>query len=129
MIIPGTQGETKAFSLGKWFHDDFEAGQTDEYKETAEDVGELLMVVLRSDGGGLNSDWFVNRVTIKVNAKSAIYDFPCNRWVQSEAIVFEGTGTVVYSIGSTTSSSPCRSRLYKRLGKERAMVYNTNVPS
>lgn len=91
LVIKGTQGETKAFSLGKWFHDDFEAGQTDEYKVTAEDVGELLMVVLRSDGGGMNSDWFVNRVTIKVNAKSAIYDFPCNRWVQSEAIVFEGT--------------------------------------
>lgn len=76
----------------------------------AEDVGELLMIVLRNDGGGLYSDWFVNRVKIKVNAKNAIYDFPCNRWVQREAIVFEGTGTVVYSIDSTSSSSSFRSR-------------------
>lgn len=50
------------------------------------------MVVLKSDGGGLYSDWFVNRVTIKDKTKNVTYDFPCNRWVQDEVLIFEGTG-------------------------------------
>lgn len=90
----GTNGETNPLSLDKWFHNDFEAGQTDEYHVTAKDVGELLMVTLKSDGGGLYSDWFVNRVTIKDKAKNTTYDFPCNRWVQSESLVFEGAGKI-----------------------------------
>ena len=91
----GTEGETNALSLDKWFHNDFEAGQTDEYHVTAKDVGELLMVTLKNDGGMLYSDWFVNRVTIKDKTKNATYDFPCNRWVQSEATIFEGKGKIV----------------------------------
>lgn len=91
LIIKGTCGETKPLSLDKWFHDDFEAGQTDKYCLTAEDVGELLMVVLMNDGGGWNSDWFVDRITIKIKSKNVTYDFPCNRWVQSENVIFEGT--------------------------------------
>lgn len=79
-------------SLGKWFHNDFEAGQTDKYKVKAKDVGELLMITLKNSGSGFYSDWFVNRVTIKDEAKNVTYDFPCNRWVQSEATFFEGKG-------------------------------------
>ena len=88
----GTNGETTPLSLDKWFHNDFEAGQKDEYHVTAQDVGELLMITLKNDGGGYRSDWFVNRVMIKDKTKNANYDFPCNRWVQSQAIVFEGKG-------------------------------------
>lgn len=78
--------------MDQWFHNDFEAGKTDNYHVTAKDVGELLMVVLKSDGGRLYSDWFVNRVTIKDKTKNVTYDFPCNRWVQDEVLIFEGTG-------------------------------------
>lgn len=76
--------------MGKWFHNDFEAGQTDKYKVKAKDVGELLMITLKNSGSGFYSDWFVNRVRIKDEAKNVTYDFPCNRWVQSEATFFEG---------------------------------------
>jgi len=91
LVIKGTNGETNPLSLDKWFHNDFEAGQTDEYHVTAKDVGELLMVTLKNDGGLLYSDWFVNRVMIKDKTKNITYDFPCNRWVQDVATVFEGT--------------------------------------
>ncbi|CAH3027905.1 unnamed protein product [Porites evermanni] len=90
LVIKGTNGETDALSLDKWFQNDFEAGQKDEYQITAKDVGELLLVTLKNDQGGLYSDWFVNRVTIKIKGKDTVYDFPCNRWVQSETIIFEG---------------------------------------
>ena len=64
---------------------------------TAKDVGELLMITLKNDGGGYKSDWFVNRVTIKDKAKNHTYDFPCNRWVQDETIAFEGKGKIAVS--------------------------------
>ena len=60
----------------------------------AKDIGEPLLVTLKQDGSGLYSDWFVDRVTIKVKGDDTIYDFPCNCWVQNEIIVFEGTGNV-----------------------------------
>lgn len=91
----GTKGETDPKKLDKWFHNDFEAGQKDEYRVKTKDIGEPLLVTLKQDGSGLYSDWFVDRVTIKVKGDDAIYDFPCNRWVQSEIIIFEGTGNVV----------------------------------
>ena len=94
-LYQGTEGETNALFLNKWFHNDFEAGQTDEYPVTAKDVGELLMVTLKNDGGMLYSDWFVNRVMIKDKTKNVTYDFPCNRWVQSEATIFEGKGKLL----------------------------------
>ena len=83
---------TNPLPLDKWCHNDFEAGQTDDYHVTAKDVGEILMVFLKNDGGGLYSDWFVNRVKIKCKAQYATYDFPCNQWVQDEVVIFEGTG-------------------------------------
>ena len=88
-------GETKSLKLDKWLHNDFEAGQEDEYTVRGTDVGELLMIKLIKGGGGLFSDWFVNRVTIKKvvhDAVQRIYNFPCFRWVSSEAVVFEGKG-------------------------------------
>ncbi|CAH3165667.1 unnamed protein product [Porites evermanni] len=91
LAIKGTEGETDPKKLDKWFHNDFEAGQKDEYRVKAKDIGEPLLVTLKQDGSGLYSDWFVDRVTIKVKGDDTIYDFPCNRWVQSEIIVFEGT--------------------------------------
>lgn len=94
-LYQGTLGETDPLSLDKWFHNDFEAGQTDEYHMAAKDVGELLMITLKNDGGMLYSDWFVNRVMIKDKTKNATYDFPSNRWVQSEATIFEGKGKML----------------------------------
>lgn len=88
LIIKGSNGETNPLSMDKWFHNDFEAGQKDDYYITAKDVGELLMITLKNDGGGYRSDWFVDRVTIKT--KNVTYVFPCNRWVESEVTFFEG---------------------------------------
>lgn len=79
---------------------------------TAKDVGELLMVTLKNDGGLLYSDWFVNRVMIKDKTKNITYDFPCNRWVQDVATVFEGTG----KIESTILSVQCQC-VVKRVGR------------
>ena len=94
-LCQGTNGETDPLTLDKWFHNDFEAGQTDEYRVTAKDVGEVLMITLKNNGGMLYSDWFVERVTIIDRSKNVTYDFPCCRWVQKEATIFEGKGNIV----------------------------------
>ncbi|XP_078365380.1 allene oxide synthase-lipoxygenase protein-like isoform X2 [Oculina patagonica] len=118
LVIKGTNGETNPLALDKWFHNDFEAGQKDEYHVTAKDVGELLMVTLRNDGGGLYSDWFVNRVTIKDKTKNATFDFPCNRWVQNESIIFEGKA----KLPTDEQHSTVKSRREAEL-KERKALY------
>ena len=100
--ISGTKGQTKAFNLDKWFYNDFERGQKDEYSVNGEDVGDLLMVKLMNDGGGFlkkSSDWFVDRVVIQKlvsNTPGGVYNFPCFRWVSSELMVFVGKGMLHY---------------------------------
>ena len=86
-------GRTKPFVLDKWFHNDFEEGTEDSYTMEAEDVGELLMIKLENDQGGLYSDWFVEKVVINSSRDpEKLYEFPCGRWVQSESVFFEGKG-------------------------------------
>lgn len=75
-----------------WTSDEFVAGQRNYYRVTCKDVGEPLLVMLKRVGGWFDNDWFVDRVTIKVEGKDTNYDFPCNRWVEKESTVFEGTG-------------------------------------
>lgn len=84
--------------LDKLFYNDFQPGQTDEYDVISLiDVGEPLMVKLKVFIGDLIgiSDWFVDKVTVK--AGSTTYTFPCYRWVQTEVVVFEGTGKILHS--------------------------------
>jgi len=82
--------------MDKWFHNDFEAGTEDTYTLEAEDVGELLMIRLDNDQGGLFSDWFVEKVLITCSQDpQKLYEFPCGRWVQSESVFFEGKALLV----------------------------------
>lgn len=73
----------------------FAPGQIHDFRVTARDVGEPLLVTLKKDGGSFDPDWFVDRLTIKKLGKNPgiLYDFPCNRWVQNESVtIFEGKG-------------------------------------
>lgn len=82
--------------LFRWFQFDvFAPGQIHDFRVTARDVGEPLLVTLKKDGGSFDPDWFVDRLTIKKLGKNPgiLYDFPCNRWVQNESVtIFEGKG-------------------------------------
>ena len=101
MSFSGSKGRTDAYPLDKWFHDDFEAGQTDEYTFEAMDVGDVLLVQLNNDGGGWyrkNPDWYCNVVTVINSKNGEIYTFPCYKWVHSETILFEGKGKGSFSI-------------------------------
>lgn len=91
--IIGAQLRRSLRWLGWFPSNEFAAGQSNYFLLTAKDVGEPLLVTLKKVGCGLDSDWFVDRVTIKpLIRRGTVYDFPCNRWVQSEITIFEGTG-------------------------------------
>ena len=93
--------------MDKWLHNDFEAGQEDTYILDAEDVGELLLIKLHNDQGGLFADWFVERVMITCSQDpQRLYEFPCGRWVQSESIFYEGKGRHCFK-----KIVPCRETL------------------
>ena len=100
-MLTGTKGRTDAYPLDKWFHDDFEAGQTDEYSIETKDVGEVLLVQLDNDGGGWyrqNPDWYCNKVTVIDSKTGEIYNFPCYRWVNEQAVLFRGEGKSQVSV-------------------------------
>nr|XP_058954727.1 allene oxide synthase-lipoxygenase protein-like [Pocillopora verrucosa]XP_058954728.1 allene oxide synthase-lipoxygenase protein-like [Pocillopora verrucosa] len=96
LTITGSRGRTRPLLMDKWLHDDFKAGQDDTYILAAEDVGDLLMIKLHNDQGGLYSDWFVEKIMITCSQNpQKLYEFPCFRWVQSESIFFTGKALLV----------------------------------
>jgi len=63
------------------------------------DVGEVLMINLRNDGGGWchkNSDWFINKIHVTSSSERGSFDFPYYGWVSSGVTVIQrGASTPV----------------------------------
>ena len=106
-VLSGTKGRTDAIELDKKFHDDFEAGQTDEYTREAAEVGDVLTIKLKNDGKGLFSDWFVNKVYIMKTNPPEVCVFPCYRWVDGEIVLFRGKGNYKQVALTNTHGSDC----------------------
>ena len=71
------------------------AEKTDEYSIEAMDVGEVLMINLRNDGGGWchkNSDWFINKIHVTSSSERGSFDFPYYGWVSSGVTVIQRGG-------------------------------------
>ncbi|CAB4035480.1 allene oxide synthase-lipoxygenase -like, partial [Paramuricea clavata] len=90
--------ETKKFSLDKFFHNDFEKGETDTYEVSGDDVGAVVMITLNNNGMGVKSDWYIAKVSVEKELKGGNekYEFPCYRWVVHQLVVFEGKGKITY---------------------------------
>ena len=99
LTFTGKDGaETKTFSLDKFFHNDFEKGETDTYEECGADVGEVVMITLNNNGMGAKSDWYIAKVIVEkeLEGGNEKYEFPCYRWVVHQLVVFEGQGKITY---------------------------------
>ena len=95
--LTGRNGhETKKFSLDKFFHNDFERGDTDIYDVSGDDVGDVVMITLNNNGMGLKSDWYIAKVIVEkvTEGGDEKFEFPCYRWVVDHLVVFEGKGKV-----------------------------------
>ena len=93
--MSGTKGKTEKIPLAS-SRNDFEAGQTDEYRVQAMDVGEVLMIHLHNDGAGSwfkDPDWFVAKITVTSLKQEKAFEFPCYRWLVSDMVVFQETGS------------------------------------
>ena len=92
--INGEKETTSEFSLDKFFHNDFERGDTDTYDVSGDDVGDVVMITLKNSGFGFKSDWYIAKVIVEKEAQfgNKIFEFPCYRWVVRDLVVFEGKG-------------------------------------
>ena len=92
--VAGTKGKTDLISLDSDRTTSKEAN-TDEYSIEAMDVGEVLMINLRNDGGGWchkKSDWFVNKIHVTSSSEKESFDFPYYGWVSSGVTVIQRGG-------------------------------------
>ena len=83
--------------MDKFFHNDFERGETDTYTVNGEDVGEVVMLTLNNNREGFGCDWYIAKITVEkeLPGGSEKYFFPCYRWVVSQLVVYEGKGTLL----------------------------------
>ena len=83
--------------MDKFFHNDFERGETDTYNVNGEDVGEVVMLTLNNNREGFGCDWYIAKITVEkeLPGGSEKYFFPCYRWVVSQLVVYEGKGTLL----------------------------------
>ena len=92
--LTGKNGEkeTSEFSLDKFFHNDFERGDTDTYNVSGDDVGDIVMITLKNSGFGFKSDWYIAKVIVEKETEfgNKRFEFPCYRWVVRDLVVFEG---------------------------------------
>ena len=94
--LTGKDGtETSKFSLNKYFHNDFERGETDTYNVTGDDVGDVAMITLNNDGM-FKSNWFIDKVIVEkaVEGGSEKFEFPCYHWDSHHLVVYEGKGNI-----------------------------------
>jgi len=99
LTIIGTKGQTKPLLLRRWFHNAFWTGGKDHYTLEAENVGEILLIKLKNDQTGFfhySSDLFLAEISISYESDAKkVYKFPCFRWVQTEAVFFEGEAKLI----------------------------------
>ncbi|CAB3999665.1 allene oxide synthase-lipoxygenase -like, partial [Paramuricea clavata] len=91
--LTGKDGaETGKFKLDKFFHDDFERGETDTYEVSGDDVGDVVMIILNNNGMAIKSDWYIAKVVVEkmIEGGTEKYEFPCYRWVVHHLVVYEG---------------------------------------
>ncbi|XP_028397585.1 allene oxide synthase-lipoxygenase protein-like [Dendronephthya gigantea] len=93
-LIGNDGSETSKFTLDKFFHNDFEQGETDTYDVSGDDVGDIIMVSLNNNGMGFKSNWYVAKVVIEKETEEKKYIFPCYRWVIDQLVVYAGKAIV-----------------------------------
>lgn len=77
ITINGTRGFVKHKLDNS--ENNFESGKTDRFTLGLRDVGRIKSITIRHDNSGKKPGWYLNRVTIDVNAK-----FPCYRWLAED---------------------------------------------
>lgn len=114
VTLVGADGESGPHALDKWFHDDFRAGAEDVYEIEAPDVGALLALRFRSQGGIIGSDWLLDGARVTVGDRS--YSFPHYRWVLGNTAVevLEGTARLPQHVRSERMRAARSAQLERR---------------
>ena len=63
--------------------DKFEARNTDKFLIEVPYLGEIKRCTICHDGWGLGAGWYLDRIKVKNIIDAKIYEFPCDRWLDS----------------------------------------------
>ena len=134
MTIVGTQGRFKTPVLDKWFHDDFEKGNTDRYGVYNKSVGDVLLIKIHVDERGFYPDWFVDMVKVEwfMDKKWAVkapetgksVSFPVFEWVGNGQWLASGDGQLVDLMNPDDSKLPVRKSAREEELYIRSCLYN-----
>ncbi|SOE16238.1 PLAT/LH2 domain-containing protein [Streptomyces sp. 2323.1] len=78
ITINGTRGSVGPIRLDN-SGNNFERGKTDRFTLGLRDVGRITSIKISHDNSGKKPGWYLNKVTIDVNAK-----FSCYRWLAKD---------------------------------------------
>lgn len=101
LTLIGSNGTLKTPVLDKWFHDDFERGQTDSYRLWGINVGDIWLAKLHVSERGFYPDWYVDQIVVTKNYKTPMtetYIMPVWEWVSDGNWLSTGHGKVIYNM-------------------------------
>jgi hypothetical protein len=64
--------------------DNFERNKTDVFGVESVHLGDLSKVIIRTDGSGIGSDWFLDKITVFSEKDNKSWFFLCGDWLNSE---------------------------------------------
>lgn len=76
--------KTQEFNLDKYFRDDFERGQIDDFVlEDDVDLKDISMIELWRDNYGFGDEWYVDYIQVTIENCEETYSFPLFKWVKA----------------------------------------------
>lgn len=76
--------KTQEFHLDKFFRDDFERGQLDDFVlEANVDLKNISMIELWRDDYGFGDEWYVDFIQVQKEDCEDTYSFPLFKWVKA----------------------------------------------
>lgn len=87
IILKDSSGNrTNKLVLDKFFRDDFERGNLDEFPvKRQKDFGnDVVEIEFWRDSAGIKSDWYVDRISIENMKTNETYVFPVYRWIKAD---------------------------------------------
>jgi hypothetical protein len=112
--IVGQNGESREAKLDN-AQNNFERGKTDLFGIESTHLGELSKIIVRSDGAGFGSDWFLDKIVIFSELDKKSWFFLCGTWIDKKqglvrelpAAAADGTSylpLVKYKVAVTTGT-------------------------
>jgi hypothetical protein len=129
LAMHGSMASTGEVLLDNEGRNDFEAGSSDTFTVSADELGRIERITIRHDDKGFASGWFLEFVAIRNEDTGEEWIFPCGRWLDRR----EGDGKIKLDLTPTASSKtsaaiPAECRATGASSREEAIAWPTILP-